>query len=149
MTEPRTDPDASPRRAFADAPVRYPENSVVGIIDDVNALGAAVEAMTSGGFLRSEIDVAYGQAAADKLSGSTGRTGLSGLAMWLAKHIGMPDDETAMKDRYSEALGSGRFMVVVRAPTEERREIAARVLREHGGEFVNFLGRFTIETMNG
>ncbi|HEX6535023.1 MAG TPA: hypothetical protein VF041_10515 [Gemmatimonadaceae bacterium] len=149
MAEARTNPDGTPRSRIEDEPVRYPENSVVGIIGDVNDLGSAVTALTSGGFLRSEIDVAYGRGAADKLAGSTGRTGLSGLALRLARRIGMPDDELAAKDRYTDALRDGRFVVVVLAPTEERRELAARVLREHGAEFVNFLGRFTIETMSG
>jgi hypothetical protein len=37
--------------------------------------------------------------------------------------------------------------VSVLAPTEERKQLAARVLRDHGAHWVNFLGRFTIETL--
>lgn len=148
MSEPRTNPEAASRPAERrDEPMVYPENTVVGIIDDVDRLHQAISALTSGGFLASEIDVLHGEAAAQSLSESTGRTGLAGLAMRLVKSIGIPDDETAMKDRYADALEEGRYMVVVQAPTEERRELAAQLLHEHGGRFVNFLGRFTIQAM--
>ncbi|HEU4630051.1 MAG TPA: hypothetical protein VFS08_09890 [Gemmatimonadaceae bacterium] len=148
MSEPSTNPEKTPRPSErADEPVDYPENSVVGVVDDVDQVEAAVEALTSGGFLRSEIDVLHGQAAAERLEHATGRSGLTGLAMRLVKRIGMPDDETAVKDRYATALDHGRFVVVVHAPTDERRERAELLLRDHGGHFVNFLGRFTIEPM--
>jgi hypothetical protein len=128
-----------------DAPMQYPEGSVVAIADTVDQLEPLVEALASKGFRPSEGVVTYGEAAAERLRDSTGRTGLTGLAMRLAAALGMPDDETALKDRYEEALHDGRFVVLVLAPTEERKELAARLLETHGGHFVNFLGRFTIE----
>ena len=38
-------------------------------------------------------------------------------------------------------------MLAVLAPTEERKELAARLLREVGAVEVNFLGRFAIEAL--
>jgi hypothetical protein len=128
-------------------PTQYPEGCVIGIIDTVDQLEAAVEALTSGGFLRSEIEVLYGEAAADRLDATTGRTGLAGLAMRLVAALGMPDDEMIMKADYEQALRDGHFLVLVLVPTEERKNRAARLLEEHGGHFVNFLGRFMIETL--
>lgn len=143
--------DNSESRAAADSnaenPVRYPENNVVGVIDTLDELVELVETLTSGGFLKSEIQEVHGQAAAEKLQASTGRTGLAGLAMRLIASIGMPNDETAMKDRYARALADGRSLVLVEASTDERKELAAKLLREHGAKFVNFLGRYTIEPM--
>lgn len=138
-------------RAAADSKaensVRYPENNVVAIVDKLEELLGLIESLTGGGFLKSEIQVLHGQAAAEKLRVSTGRSGLAGLAMRLVASIGMPNDETAMKDRYAHALADGRFLVLVETRTDERKELAAKLLREHGGTFVNFLGRFTIEPM--
>lgn len=85
--------------------------------------------------------------AAEKLRANTGRSGLAGLAMQLIASIEMPNDETAMKDRYAQALADGRILVLVEASTDERKKRAAELLREHGGKFVNFLGRYTIEPM--
>jgi hypothetical protein len=67
--------------------------------------------------------------------------------MRLVASIGMPDDETAVKNRYAHALADGRILVLVEASTDERKELAAKLLREHGGKFVNFLGLYTIEPM--
>jgi hypothetical protein len=127
--------------------VRYPENNVVAVIDTLAELEELVESLTGGGFLKSEIQALHGQAAAEKLRASTGRSGLAGLAMRLIASIGMPNDETAMKNRYAQALADGRILVLVEASTDERKKLAAKLLREHGGKFVNFLGRYTIEPM--
>lgn len=138
-------------RATADSntenAVRYPKNNVVAVIDTLEELEELVNTLTGGGFLESEIKVVHGQAAADKLRSSTGRSGLAHLAMRLVASIGLPNDETATKDRYAKALTDGRILVLVEAPTDERKELAAKLLREHGGKFVNFLGRYTIEPM--
>jgi hypothetical protein len=144
--------DKGEPRAAADSKaedsVRYPENNVVAVIDTLDEVVELVETLTGGGFLKSEIEVLYGQAAAEKLRTSTGRSGLAGLVMRLIASIGMPNDETAMKNRYAQALADGRILVLVETPTDERKELAAKLLREHGGKFVNFLGRYTIEPMN-
>ncbi|HET7553279.1 MAG TPA: hypothetical protein VFK04_18440 [Gemmatimonadaceae bacterium] len=130
-----------------DAPIQYPEGNVVGIVDTVGQLESVIDALTDGGFLRSEIAIIYGEAAAERLNASTGRTGFTDLAMRLAAALGMPDDETMLKESYEQALRDGRFVVLVLAPTEDRKNLAARLLENYGGHFVNFLGRFTIEAL--
>jgi hypothetical protein len=146
MAKPRNhEPAARPDRS--DVPIQYSEGRIIGIIDTVDQLRPAIEALTNNGFLRSEIEVLYGEAAADRLDATTGRTGLADLAMRLVAALGMPDDETIMKEHYEQALRQGHFLVLVLTPTEERKALATRVLAQYGGRFVNFLGRFTIERL--
>lgn len=148
MSDSRGKPNPTSRHFDqADEPLRYPDNTVVGVIESVKQLEDAVTALERGGFLESEIQVVHGQAAAARLSKATGRKGLTGLAMRLVASIGLPDDETAMKNHYAEALENGWFLGTVPAPTKERQQLASKQLHEHGGKFVNFLGRFTIEPM--
>jgi hypothetical protein len=125
----------------------YPEDHVLSIVDTVDDVHAAVAALTGGGFLRSEITLLHGPAAADRLGATTGRTGLADLAMRLVASIGLPNDETNVKDAYEKALRDGKFVVLVAAPTEERKALAGQVLRAHGGRFINFMGHFLIEDM--
>lgn len=127
--------------------MRYPEGNVVGILDNLDQLESAIIALTGNGFLQSEIDVACGEAAAERLAANTGRSGLADLAMRIVTALGMPDDETIVKAGYEQALRDGHFVVLALAPTEERKELAAKLLAEHGGHSVNFLGRSTIEKM--
>lgn len=130
-----------------ESPLRYPEDRVLAIVDSVDDVTAVVGELTRSGFLRSEVTVMHGPAAADKLGASTGRTGLADFVMRLVSSIGLPNDETKVKDAYEDALRDGRFVVLVLAPTDERKTLAGRALRAHGGRFINFMGRFLIEDM--
>jgi len=147
MTEGRMDNTGAHARENAkDKEVRYPENRVVGLLATREQLESAVDALTSGGFLASEIEVIHGAAASEKLRQNTGRSGLADLAMRFAESIGMPNDETAIKNLYADGLGSGQLLLAVLAPTEERRRVAGRILEEHGGTEVRFFGQYTIES---
>jgi len=148
MTEPRTDRDAAQKSMGQSAePVRYPEDHLLGIVDTPEKVTSVVVALADAGFRTSEISIASGPAAADALEASTGRTGLANLAIRIAERIGIANDEMAVKDRYEQALRDGRFVVSVLAPTDERRELAATVLHDHSGHFINHLGRRTIEVL--
>jgi hypothetical protein len=101
----------------------------------------------AGGFLASEIRVLSGPAAAERLGAKTGRSGLAGLAIRIAEKLGIEDNEMERKSSYESALREGGFVVAVAAPTDERKELAAALLRDAGAHTVNYFGRFTIEGM--
>jgi hypothetical protein len=146
MPEPHPDAQPTPHDATAgDTRVRYPTNTVLGVIDAQEELERAVAALTGGGFLAEEIQVATGPAAADAVHASTGRGGLANLAVRIAERLGIQDDEMEFKSHYEQALRDGRFVVMVAAATEARKARATEVLREHGAHAVSFHGRFTIE----
>ncbi|HEX6616941.1 MAG TPA: hypothetical protein VF046_11615 [Gemmatimonadales bacterium] len=146
-THPRRD-QARESAGPANESVRYPTDHVVGILDTADQVRAAYQALTSSGFLESEVTVSSGRAAADALNANTGRTGLAHLAIRIAEKFGVNDEEMALKERYEEALRDGRFVVFVLTPTGERRERAASILRDHGAHTVNFLGKFAIEPLS-
>jgi hypothetical protein len=138
---------AHAREDNKDREVRYPENRVVALLDTREQLESAVGALTSGGFLPSEIEVIHGAAASDKLHENTGRSGLAHLAMRFGESIGIPNDETTIKNEYADGLGKGQLLLAVLASTEERRKLAGRILEEHGGSSVRFFGQYTIQSL--
>ncbi|MGH7624447.1 MAG: hypothetical protein ACREOJ_03910 [Gemmatimonadaceae bacterium] len=140
------DVTAGSTQPAAEAP-RYPVNHVVGIIDTRTQLEPAVCALLESGFLESEINIGSGQADADALDVNTGRTGLAHLAIRFAERLGLSTDEMDTKERYEQALREGHFVVAVLAPSDAHNQSAARILKDHDGRFVNFLGRFTIESL--
>ena len=149
MSDARTDRDEihdSPDRVPAST--RYPTNHVLAVVDGVEPVEEAAQALKDGGFLDSEIEIIHGPTAADILAENTGRTGIAHLAIRLAERIGVADEEMELKDRYEQALREGRFAISVLAPTEDRKNTAAQILRDHGAHFVNFLGRFSIEALH-
>jgi hypothetical protein len=128
-------------------PVRYPTNDVVAVLDTEDQVGEAAAALVGGGFLASEVDVATGAETADRVKASVGRRGLTGLAIRIAEHLGMTDEEMEIKTHYEQAMRDRRFVLRVDAPTDARKDLATQILRQHGAHAVNFFGRFTIETL--
>lgn len=129
-----------------DDPFRYPTHHVIAILDTPQQADAAVQALTSGGFLDSEVTIGCGTATADALSASTGRRGLARLGMRIAESIGIANDEMQFKAEYEQALRDNRFVILVNAPSEDRKHLATRILHEHEGRAVRYYGRFTIES---
>ena len=149
MSEPRTDRDATQESPSPLAEsVRYPINHVIAVVDTAGQVRPVAHALMEGGFLDSEIEVTCGQAAADALDANTGRTGLAHLAIRLAERLGISNDEMAVKERYEQALRDGQFVVLVAAPTDERKTKAGQILRDHGAHFINFMGRFSMEVLH-
>jgi hypothetical protein len=127
--------------------VQYHENHVIGIIDTPEAAVAAVDALTKGGFLESEVTLTCGVERADLLRASTGRSGLADRILRVVDRFGAGGDEMDARHQYEQALRDGHLNVLVLAPTEERKRLAATVLRQHGGHFINFFGRLAIEKL--
>jgi hypothetical protein len=46
---------------------------------------------------------------------------------------------------YDAAIRAGQAVVLVRLRGDDRKAEAVRVLREHGGHFINYYGRFATE----
>jgi hypothetical protein len=137
--------DTAPGDDPSGEPLRYPTNHVVGVLDTEQQVADAVAALTGGGFLESEVQVATGSAAADRLNAGTGRAGLGNLAVRVAERLGIANDEMRLKDRHEEALRDGRFVILVATPTDDRKDRAAQLLRERGAHTLAYMGRFTIE----
>jgi hypothetical protein len=66
------------------------------------------------------------------------------LANRIAESLGNDNDEMALKSRYEDALRAGHFVVAVATPTQERKDRASELLREHGAHTIASFGRFTI-----
>ncbi len=149
MTEPRTDRDVAPESAHQPAELlHYPTNHVVAVVDTPEQLERAVAALKRAGFPESEVVVGCGKELADALDASPGRSGLAGLVIRIAERFGVSHNETALKDRYEEALREGKIVVSVPASSQERKAQAAEILEADGAHFINFLGRFAIEVMH-
>ena len=144
MANQREEPPAEVRDG---EPMRYPEGHVVGIVDTPEAAGAALRTLSAGGFLPSEITVVCGVETADRVRQSSGRTGLVDAVLRLAEGLGILNNELEEKRRYEQALRAGGLVLLVLAPTEERKQRAAELLRAQGAHFVNYMGRFTSERL--
>lgn len=130
-----------------DLPV-YPEQHVVAVVETGPAAGAALDALAGAGFLESELRVLHGPDEAERLEAGTGRRGLLDRVLRFAERIGIRNDELAAKNQYEDALRNGGYVVLVLAPTDERKDRAATLLAARGARLVNYFGRFAIERLS-
>ena len=128
-------------------PVQYPTNYVIGVLETEAQSSCTVDALVHGGFLESEIQLGRGAEAADRIGASTGRQGFRDWLIRLFDIVGLKNSEIETKDKYEQALRDGHTVVAVLAPTEERKELAAQLLRDCGGKFINFFGSLSLERM--
>lgn len=144
-------PDARNRapaeRPESDELFQYPQNHVAAIVDAPAQLTDALEALTGSGFMESEVTVLAGAREAERLDASTGRSGLLHHVLRIADRLGVLHREMEVKERYEQALRDDGHVVLVLAPTEERKRLAADTLLGHGGHYIKYFGRFTIEVL--
>jgi hypothetical protein len=144
----------SPQDAGAGQPIKnegevqYPTNQIIGILDSHHQTACAVDALVNGGFLESEVKLGRGSEEADRIEAGTGRRGFQDWFIRFTESLGLKNAETEIKDRYEQALRDGATVIVVRAPTEERKDLAARILKECGGHFINFCGSLSVERIS-
>ena len=124
--------------------IRYPTNHVVGIVAKTSA-DAVLSELRSANFQDADLHVQQGIDDADRLAASSGHTGLMGAMLRIAERLGIREDELEEKHRYEEALREGDVVILVHAPTEDRKDLAGKILSSHGAHFINFLGRYTSE----
>jgi hypothetical protein len=137
--------NASTPRQGTDAPVSYPTNQVLGVVDTAAQVSAVRTSLTASGFLDPDIRVETGAERADVVDASTGRTGLAAMLIRLAERIGATDEEMETKNVYEHAMRDDRFVVAVAADTTERKDRATRILREHAAHSVAYFGKHSIE----
>jgi hypothetical protein len=77
--------------------------------------------------------------------GGTGRRGFQDCFIRVFQSVGLENVETEMKHRYEQAVQDGHSVLAVLAPSEERKDRAAQILKECGGGFINFFGRLNVE----
>jgi hypothetical protein len=129
--------------------VQYPTNHVVAVLDTPDQTSCALDRLLGGGFLESEIELHRGTEDADRVEAGTGRRGFQDWLIRLFQSVGLKNAEIEMKDRYEQALRTGHTVLAVMAPTDERKDLAAHILRECGGHFINFFGHLNVERITG
>jgi hypothetical protein len=134
-----------PESQSGGGPVEYPTNHVVAVLDTPDQTSCALDALVGGGFLESEIELRRGTEEADRLDAGTGRRGFQDWWIRLFQSVGLRNTEIEMKDHYEQALRNGHTVLAVMAPTDERKDLAAQMIRECGGRFINFFGHLNVE----
>lgn len=127
-------------------PIGYPTNRLLAVIDDPTEAAAAMTELQAGGIPTRDLEVLRGEEGADRMDGTGGVSG------WLGR-LRRAFDFTLMDQlvdfaAYERALRDGRAVVMIHVHGDAPKQAAHRILRSHGGHFINYYGRFATEELD-
>ena len=129
--------------------ISYPMNRVVGTIADAENARAAVEALLQAGVGREDIDILHGEDDLRRLDPSGAGHGFLAQFQRTLIRLAGPVEESAHLRHHVEDVRAGRFVIMVLAKSQDRRDVVAGILNEHGAEFMGFYGRWAWKSMSG
>jgi hypothetical protein len=132
--------DHKPLNTVPDSAPMFPWESVVGIIDELNAVDAALHELLAAGFDESGIVVLAGDKGVQLIE-SSGNDGVLGRVFRKLSAIGAESEHT---ERHAREVEKGNFVIVVPSEggSDEVERISA-ILSAHGAHFVNYYTRWT------
>ena len=129
--------------------IAYPTNRVVGTIADAKSARAAIEALLQAGVERGDIDVLHGESDLHRLDPSGAEHGFLAQFQRTLIRLAGPIEESAHLRHHMEDVRAGRFVIMVLAKGQDRRDLVAGILNAHGAEFMGFYGRWAWRSMSG
>jgi hypothetical protein len=129
--------------------IAYPTNRVVGTIGDAKSAGAAIEALLQAGVDRGDIDVLHGDGDLHRLDPTGAEHGFLAQFQRTLIRLAGPVEESSHLRRHVEDVRAGRFVIMVVAKSQERRDVVAGILNAHGAEFIGFYGKWAWTSMSG
>jgi hypothetical protein len=129
--------------------ISYPTNRVVGTISDAESARSAVEALLQAGIDREDIDVLHGEDDVHRLDPSGAEHGFLAQFQRTLIRLAGPVEEAAHLRHHVEDVRAGRFVIMVLAKDQDRRDLVAGILNAHGAEFMGFYGRGAWSSISG
>jgi hypothetical protein len=120
---------------------QYPLHMVVGVLPPT-AGTAAIAGLLAAGIGEESIDLAQGKSAAQRIEDENDDDSLLG-------RIFGKSDEIEQREKYVEALQNGEAVIRVQVDSDEQKLLVKDELATHGAYFVNYYGRWTVETLIG
>jgi len=123
----------------------FPDDTVVGIVDEPDDVTSAVEALIGAGVPEEDIRVLSGDPGARRLDPSGERHGLLGKVHRIIQLFG--DQEVAHVQRQAAELREGNFLIAVPAESDAEAEEVAAILKSHNGHFINLYTSMTVRAL--
>jgi hypothetical protein len=129
--------------------ISYPTNRVVGTIADADTARSAIEALLQAGVDREDIDVLHGEDDVRRLDPSGAEHGFLAQFQRTLIRLAGPVEESLHLRRHVEDVLAGRFVIMIVAKDQDKRDLVAAILNAHGAEFIGFYGRWAWTAMSG
>jgi hypothetical protein len=118
----------------------FPEDAVLGVIDDTDQVSGAVEALMAASFPEDKILVLADEEGVDRIDPTGKGHGWRGRLIRTSQVLGAEREQT---DRHVQELRAGHFVVGVWGIVDEEKKTRARdALAAHGAHFINYYSRW-------
>ena len=122
--------------------IGYPTDSLIAVLPDPESAAAAAAALRAAGIQDRDITILRGPEGADRLDGTGAVNGVIARLRRLVSFTLM--DQLVDMAIYEQAVRDGQVVVMVKA-RRSRKAVAIDAMRQHGGHFINYYGRFATE----
>ena len=123
--------------------IGYPTDSLMAVLPDAESAAAAAAALRTAGIPDRDIAILRGDEGADRLDGTGAQNGVMARLRRLVSFTLM--DQLVDMAIYEQAVREGQAALMVKPRDAARKAVAIETLREHGGHFINYYGRFATE----
>ena len=123
--------------------IGYPTDSLLAVLPDPDRAAAAAAAIKATGVPDRDITVLRGDEGASRFDPTGAVHGLIARLRRIVSFTVM--DQLPDMAWYDAAIRAGQAVVMVRLRGDDRKAEAVRIVREHGGHFINYYGRFATE----
>ena len=124
----------------------YPANKVIGILSTAEELHAAVTELNRAGFNKEQVQVLCGEKGAERLDTTGEHHGFFARIYRFVEKFG--DMESKHLSEYKSELLRGHFLLAIDVAEEDDRARVLNILKNHGGNRVNFFGKWTVEGLS-
>ncbi len=124
--------------------IRYPTDTLFGIVDQPGDAKQVLQALTAAGFTEDKVRVFCGESGARQIDSSGVQHGVLTQLVRLYQRTTVERDHA---EQYEQALHQGSYVIAIHISDSVAREQAEQILGEHGGHFINFYGRHTIRKL--
>ncbi len=133
----------APRRRRHSRFIGYPTDSLLAVLPDSESAAAAAAELKAAGLPDRDITVLRGDEGASRFDPTGAVHGLFARLRRVVSFTVM--DQLPDMAWYDAAIRAGRAVIMVHLRGDDRKAEAVRILRAHGGHFINYYGRFVTE----
>ena len=123
--------------------IGYPTDSLLGVVPEADDAARIAAQLKAAGVPDRDITILRGDEGASRFDPTGAVHGLFARLRRLVSFTVM--DQLPDMAWYDAAIRAGQAVVMVRLRGDDRKAEAVRILREDGGHFINYYGRFATE----
>lgn len=123
--------------------IGYPTDALMAVLPGAESAARAAGALRAAGVRDRDITILRGDEGADRLDGTGAVNGVIARLRRLVSFTLM--DQLVDMALYEQAVREGQVVAMAKPRNEARKAAAIAILREHGGHFINYYGRFATE----